>query len=50
MVDFRINEILPIGEVENLAYRVGLNAVENRTYRVWVNAGRLETASTILVY
>ena len=41
MIDFRINEILPIGEVENLAYRVGVNAVGNRTYRVGVNAVRL---------
>ena len=41
MVDFRINEILSIGEVENLAYRVGVNAVGNRTYRVGVNAVRL---------
>ena len=33
-MDLRINETLPIGEVGNLAYRVGLNAV------------RLETAPT----
>ena len=35
MVDFRINEILQTGAVENRTYRVGLNAVglENRTYR-----------------
>ena len=32
IVDLRINEILPIGEVENLAYR-GAKAVRNRTYR-----------------
>ena len=34
-MDLRINEILPIGEVGNLAYRVGLNSVRlgNRTYR-----------------
>ena len=41
MVDFRINEILPIGEGENLAYRGGMNAVGNRTYRVGLNAVRL---------
>ena len=32
MVDFRINETLPIGEVGNLAYR-GAKAVRNRTYQ-----------------
>ena len=46
MVDFRINEILPMGEVENLAYRVGVNAVRKPRLPGWVNTVRLKTAPT----